>query len=219
MNKNYLPGETIKERCDRLRAEMNAEVVAHKKAIVVALEAAGHKVKANEKTFEQDRFMTYWDVNGEFIEVQSRMEHGSGLYGSVTGGLRIIVGPHNNNQKTFVKPAFAKKRAKYPSGFDYVLIAKTMADIVEAKKRADAENAAERERADENDEVARPAARRLMKEFGIKSFYDDFIPEPLVVDRGHKELELKFRGLSEEQARRILAAAQACGALDENEEE
>lgn len=219
MNPNYLPGETGEQHRDRLREEMTAEVVKHKRAIIAALEAAGHKVQVSEDDLKTDYTSTYWKVNGESIDFRSRIEYKSGYYSRATGGLRFTMGPYQN-RKTFVKFSAAKKLAKHPEGFDYADIARTMAEMAVAiKKERIAANAA-RKLADENDAIAVPAGQRLLKEFDLKGHYgDSFIGTPLKVDRGRKELGLEFHNLTEEQARAILTAARDCGALDEKEDE
>jgi Asp-tRNA(Asn)/Glu-tRNA(Gln) amidotransferase A subunit family amidase len=214
MNKGYLPNETGEQRRVRLRQEMNQEAVGHMRAVIKALKAAGHQVVAPDD-LSTDYCGDTWKVDGTSITVVARLEHkGSSFYSTPTGGLRITVGPYGL-KKTFVKKTSAKELVKHPAGFDYETIAQTMLDILKQEQEAREERRQAEKTAAENDAVAVPAARRLTKEFGLRSFHDIFVGHPLRVERGHKELGLEFRGLTEEQARAILCAARDCGALKE----
>ncbi len=205
MNKGYLPNETGEQYRRRLDREMDAEVVTHKQRIAQALRNAGHEVELPED-LERNYIGSYWKVDGHNIEMRSKKtSKGTGFYALPDGGLRITVGPYNH-KKTFVKKVAEKELVKFPAGFDYALIAQTMLDILKGERV--------RQQASENDAIALPAARRLAQEFGLRTFYDIFVGT-LKVNRGQKGLSLEFGRLSEEQARAILTAARACGALKE----
>ena len=218
MNPNFLPGENFQDHRERLEREMDAEVVDHKEHIARALLSAGHTVEPPED-LAQDYMGQSWTVDGHHIEVKSRkMYRGPGFHSTPSGSLRITVGPYNN-KKVFVKKTSAKELKNFPKGFDYDDIASTMVRIIAEERERVRRDNEERRRGEENDRISQSAARRLMKEFGIKSPYGlDFIPEPLRVDHGRKELGLVFNHLNEEQAHHILCAARDCGALKEDEE-
>lgn len=219
LNTNYLKGESSEKRRARLRKEMDAEVAEHKRAIGKALVDAGHEVKLPED-LEQDYIGQTWVVDGESIEVKSKYEtSGSFHYSEPTGGLRITVGPWSR-RRVFKKKSAAKELAKHPSGFDYAAIAQELVDIAKFQRKQREFRRQAEELADANDAIARPAAERLAKEFHFKRYYgESYIGTPLKVEPGHKELGLEFGNLTEEQARAILTAAQACGALDVKEDE
>lgn len=216
LNTKYLQGETGEQHRDRLRKEMNAEVAEHKRAIGKVLTDGGHKVKLPED-LEQDYLGQTWVIDGESIEVKSKYQTtGSYHYSEPTGGLRITVGPYSR-RRVFNKKTAKKELAKHPSGFDYAEIAKELLDIAKFQRDQREQTRQAYEQAEANDAICLPAAKRLAKEFEFKQFYgtDSYIGTPLKVERGHAELGLEFRGLSEDQARAILAAAKACGALKE----
>lgn len=211
MNKNYLPGEDGTLYGKRLNREMDAEVVTHKQRIAQALRNAGHEVEVPED-LERDYIGAYWKVDNQHIEMWlKKTAKGTGFFALPDGGLRITVGPYNN-KKTFIKKVAEKELVKFPAGFDYETIARTMVDILKQEREREQERERAEKRAKENDAIALPAARRLAKEFGLQTFHDTFVGV-IKTNRGRKELGLEFGCLTEEQARHILCAARDCGAL------